>query len=1141
MTRKVILTLVVLAVVLGGASQQTSAADPCPGGLCPDTLQAQEPEIAYVSNEILIKLRPEAIDTLQEAQAPRPRATGLASLDALNEDHHVVGMERIGREGQRLPRAVDALRWYKVTLPGQRETVREPLEGEAGGIKAVLAEYQENPYIEYAQPNFVYEPDVTPNDTLFASQYSHAITQAELGWDIETGDPGVTIAVIGTGVYWQHEDLVANIWTNEDEIPGNDVDDDGNGYVDDVRGWNFEDGSNEILDSDGHETKVAGVAAAITNNALGVAGACWQCKMMPLVVSYTSEDVKSALDYATDNGAHVVNMSFSNSASDKYGPDSIVKESIDAAYDENLVLVATAGNTGNDSIRYPSGLDNVLAITATDSSDQRASYSSYGPWVDVAAPGSLILTTNRDGGYDADSSGTSFAAPYVAGLAGLILSKNPGMSNDVVRLIIDYTADKIDSDLFIGGRVNVHEALLQDGIPQVYAMIKSPYDGAIFVDETVEIYGTALGDSYVVEYRSSPSGAWIPAGSGPQTIDGVLATIDTSLLGHESYEIRLTSSKDASSDYDSIGIFVVKDFQEGWPISVGSPIVSDSSYADIDNDGDLEIFFGANNGWLYALHHDAVTLDGWPRYVGTYVFTSPTICDIDGDGDLEIIAGSYSTGYVFAFHHDGSLLDGWPQPTTAQHLRGSVVAVDLDNDGDVELIAGADGVYVWNHDGSLEPGWPVPLENNQTSPAVGDIDGDGDSEIVVPTGDEAYAFHHDGTLVDGWPISVGGHTPPVLGDLDGDGDIEIVLGTSSWYYVVSGDGSVLPGWPRDGGAYYSNFALGDIDDDDDLEILVRSNVYGRVYAFHHDGSRATGWPVRPTFTYQASTPGIALADVDSDKDIEVLVAADDLLLHAFHHDGYLGSSVEGWPFALEDYVYSTPAVADIDHDGDIEVMIGTGGGGFFVWDLPETYDASRVPWPMFQQDAQHTGCFYCFHEPPPPPTPTPTWTPTPTPTATATLTPTSTPTHTPTGTATPTPCPDFDGDGCSDCEEPAMDLDPLNAWDFYDVPVPAIADPSPNGPRNKVVDIGDVLGVLFYVFADEGAPPNPNGVSYDTVKGSCDLDGDTSADKEGLCYDRSAGTQPNPPWDAGQPNGVIDIADVLAVLAQFGLDCTGGP
>ena len=173
----------------------------------------------------------------------------------------------------------------------------------------------------------------------------------------------------------------------------------------------------------------------------------------------------------------------------------------------------------------------------------------------------------------------------------------------------------------------------------------------------------------------------------------------------------------------------------------------------------------------------------------------------------------------------------------------------------------------------------------------------------------------------------------------------------------------------------------------------------------------------------------------------------------------------------------------------------------------------------------------------------PTPTPTPTPTATATATPTSTLTPTATATPTSTPNPDTDGDGCTDSQEETMGFDPLDPWDFYDAPVPANADPTPNGPRNRKVDMGDVLAVLLYAFVHEGGPPNGDGVAYDSQKDG-DWNQDTvvdASDRVGLRYDRSPGSEPNPPWNAGPPNGVIDMADVLAALAQFGLDCSGAP
>jgi len=205
---------------------------------------------------------------------------------------------------------------------------------------------------------------------------------------------------------------------------------------------------------------------------------------------------------------------------------------------------------------------------------------------------------------------------------------------------------------------------------------------------------------------------------------------------------------------------------------------------------------------------------------------------------------------------------------------------------------------------------------------------------------------------------------------------------------------------------------------------------------------------------------------------------------------------------------------------------------------------------------------------PPPSTPSPTSTPT----ASATPSPTATPTPSPDGDGDTIPdssdncplvhnpdqqdsdgdmmgeacdpCPndaDCDDDGCSDRDEVDMQFDPTKWFDFFDVPVPTNQDMTPNGVKNQAINLGDVLAVLFYVGTAENHGMNANGVDYDSVKGSCDVNGDTVADEEGLCFDRTAGPELNPPWDAGPPDGAISISDVLTAVAQVGLNCGGPP
>jgi hypothetical protein len=257
---------------------------------------------------------------------------------------------------------------------------------------------------------------------------------------------------------------------------------------------------------------------------------------------------------------------------------------------------------------------------------------------------------------------------------------------------------------------------------------------------------------------------------------------------------------------------------------------------------------------------------------------------------------------------------------------------------------------------------------------------------------------------------------------------------------------------------------------------------------------------------------------------------------------------------------------DMQGGGEFQVIatnsgVPSGSNTTTVWQ--SLLAGTQYEWYVTVSDATHTttGPTWTFTTSAVPPTETPTPTPTqtatptgtstPTPTETTTPTETSTPTPTetptPTGTPTatptetPTPRPDSDGDGCTAAQESAMGFDDTKWYDFYDVPVSANPDMTPNGPRDKAVTMSDVLAVLFYVGAHDGdgGAPNPNGVAYDSVKGSCDWNSDTVPDKEGLCYDRSPSTEPDPPWDAGPPDAAVTMSDVLAVLAQVGLTCSG--
>ncbi|WP_082234524.1 S8 family peptidase [Halobacillus massiliensis] len=304
-------------------------------------------------------------------------------------------------------------------------------------VEKTVKALNKNPNIEYAEPNYEFSADWTPNDTYYSSaQYGPQLTKTPVAWDVARGNSNQTIAVIDSGVDYNHPDL------NDKTI----------------RGYDFVDYDYYPMDLNGHGTHVAGTAAAETNNAQGVAGMAPNTRVLAVRAlgadgSGSLTAISDAIRYSADQGAEVINLSLGCDCDTQ-----TLKNAVDYAWSKGSVVVAAAGNDGVSTTFEPASYANVIAVGAVDRYDRRASFSNYGTWVDVTAPGVDIASTVPNNGY-AYMSGTSMASPHVAGLAGLLAGQ--GRSNTQIRAAIQNTADRINGtgSYFKYGRINSQAAV----------------------------------------------------------------------------------------------------------------------------------------------------------------------------------------------------------------------------------------------------------------------------------------------------------------------------------------------------------------------------------------------------------------------------------------------------------------------------------------------------------------------------------------------------------------------------------------------------------------------------------------------------------------------------------------------------------
>ncbi len=602
--------------------------------------------------------------------------------------------------------------------------------GDDTNVIPVMARLATRPEIMWSAPNFseqgVDRREFEPNDPQFPSQWHHSTMVNDFAWDFTQG-AGIKIGITDDGFDLPHEDLQQNIWVNAGEVAGNGLDDDANGYVDDVNGWDFITGNNDPNPnsaSNNHGTHVAGIAAARTNNAIGVAGTAGQATIMPLqfydlTLGWNAAEIAAAYTYGANNGAKIVSTSYNV---DGWVGDPTFTAGLQYMYDQGVMHFNSAGNNG--ALNPPrQAFEQSLLVASTEVGDVLSGFTNYGTGIDLAAPGGNILSTLPGNTYDYFS-GTSMATPNAAAAAALVWAKNPGWTREQVAAQLLGWAANIDSanPAFVGlygaGRVNSFFAVANLpaglGAPKVVSLDGIP-TGSVGTSTPINSFGVQY--SQIMNAASVMNVAnYELRGSGS---DGIFDTGDDDLyaisninnymvgtnflrfnigggpLGIGDYRFRIISGGAESAfgtDLDGDGNNTAGgNFQRFFTITINdfAPIGIPGNFASVspNNPGSL---FGGGEIDSYALFAQAgeklsvvvtpaaptVTLQarfagasGWVAApaAGQPVVVPPSLIAASGSLDLEI-SGDGATTYTFSVYRNvnvGGLDD-----------TGGVVAID---------------------------------------------------------------------------------------------------------------------------------------------------------------------------------------------------------------------------------------------------------------------------------------------------------------------------------------------------------------------------------------------------------------------------------------------------------------------------------
>ena len=852
-----------------------------------------------------------------------------------------------------------------------------------------------------------------PNDPYFDSQWHHEKIQSVDAWslwDIENGEtPGdstVVVAIVDTGCEWDHPDLVDNLWQNLDEDADNDgrtiefinekwvldpgdinnIDEDNDGYVDNLIGWDYG-GVTDKADPDNnpmspptegptgghqHGTHIAGIISSSVNNNLGGAGIGYSVKYMPIKIQYDESSSDTTFDHnefsdilstgvlhAAKAGANIINLSLGG-----LGSSSSERALYDNIYTNyNTIVVAAAGNSGVEEMQYPASYETVISVGSSDPDDEKSSFSSFGSGINILAPGSSIFSTLYNESYGRWS-GTSMASPVVSASVALIWSYFPDLSKDKIKQLLLKGADDISDknlnfkDKIGSGRVNIYNSIGSGLLPKLTASSFSissinDDDGVLNPGEkgslrlviensegwanATEVKVTASSvNSNILFIKPTAIFPDIPSGgSGVNVQDKIeFETAESMIPQKVEFKILLEAKGNSNENFiDSSFVLIDVNYNQlGFPFYAENLIRTSPTIIDLHNNGsEKQIIFGSDDDKLYSLNSQGIK--NWSFQAQRDIRSTPSFGDIDKDNNLEIIFGSMDSS-LYILNKNGSLKKKYK---SNGKIISSPTLFDYDYNETLEIAFNVfdEYLYLIDHLGNDISPFPIYIgEPIFSSPAVGDIDNDGLYEIVISTRDgKIYSFDTNGKLQENFPFSIDSRisTSPILFDISNNGRKEIIFGADDMnLYVLNSNGDQVAKFEVED-KIESSPIIYDINLDGLKEIIFGTNN-GKLYCLNFNSDSLftiDGWPV--DFGNVAIKSSPVVHDLDGNTYPEIIIGLSNGKIYALN---FMGLIHPGFPSFVSGPVESSFSIDDIDGDSDLEIA-SVGSSELILIDVKE--------------------------------------------------------------------------------------------------------------------------------------------------------------------------------------------------------------